>query len=159
VKDIIKKILREEKKKLFIPRNIDERSVEFGKMVKDASNNFLTKNNIKSLKYIIKVDELWEYDLDYADIDNAIRYEGKIIISNGEDLDNKILYYNVKYPDLIDYSHTISSYLNYLISQHNPKDLVINDLEIEVDSVVDSIKMDFIFTHQNRKVVSFSKTI
>jgi hypothetical protein len=60
---------------------------------------------------------------------------------------------------LIDYAHTISSYLNYLISQHNPKDLVINDLEIEVDSVVDSIKMDFIFTHQNRGVVSFSKTI
>ena len=158
MKDIIKKILREEKKKLFIPRNIDDRSVEFGKMVKGETNKFLIQNNIKSLKYIIKVDELWD-DLEYDDIDNAIRYEGKIILTNGKDLDIKRLYYNVKYPDLIDYSHTISSYLNYLISQHNPKDLVINDLDIEVDSVVDSIKMDFIFTHQNREVVSFSKTI
>jgi hypothetical protein len=158
MKDIIKKILREEKKKLFIPRNIDDRSVEFEKMVKGETNKFLIQNNIKSLKYIIKVDELWD-DLEYDDIDNAIRYGGKIILSNGKYLDNKRLYYNVKYPDLIDYSHTISSYLNYLISQHNPENIVINDLEIEVDSVVDSIKMDFIFTHQNKEVVSFSKTI
>jgi len=158
MKDIIKKILREEKKKLFIPRNIDDRSVEFEKMVKGETNKFLIQNNIKSLKYIIKVDELWD-DLEYDDIDNAIRYGGKIILSNGKYLDNKRLYYNVYHSDLIDYAHTISSYLNYLISQHNPKNIVINDLEIEVDSVVDSIKMDFIFTHQNREVVSFSKTI
>ena len=172
MKDIIKKILREEKKKLFIPRNIDDRSVEFEKMVKGETNKFLIQNNIKSLKYIIKVDELWD-DLDYADIDNAIRYEGKIILNDGKDLDIKRLYYNVNHSDLIDYAHTMSGYLSHLISQHNPEDIVIKDLEIEVDSVVGRIEIDGIFTlfkpggtvydYQNKKhmkkVVNFSKTI
>jgi hypothetical protein len=67
----------------------------------------------------------------------------------------------------------MSGYLSHLISKHNPEDIVIKDLEIEVDSVVGRIEIDGIFTlfkpggtvydYQNKKhmkkVVNFSKTI
>ena len=148
------------KGKLFIPRNIDDRSVEFGKMVKGETNKFLIQNNIKSLKYIIKVDELWD-DLEYDDIDNAFwnNTNCEVIFNNGEKWVNSYSWTKISHSDFIGYSHIMSAYLNKLINKHNPEDLVLDDLEIEVYCVVDSIKMDFIFTHQNREVVSFSKTI
>ena len=183
MKDLIKQILREEikmkiiiteeqKNKLFIPRKIDERDVEFEKIVKIGSDKFLKDNNIKSLRYIVKADEIWD-DLDYADIQNAIRYHGKIILNNDKNFDIKRLYYEIIHSDLLDYSETISSYLSYLITQHNPEDSVLEDLEIEVNSVVGKIKIDGIFTiykpDENEygdrvkdtvdKVVNFSKEI
>jgi hypothetical protein len=159
-----KQILREEKKKLFIPRRIVERDVEFERQVKKDSDKFLTDNDIKSLNYIVKVNQLWD-NLEYDDIDNAIRYEGKIILNDGKDLDIKRLYYNVNHSDLIDYAHTMSGYLSKLINKHNPEDLVLDDLEIEVYCVVGKINMDFYFTkNMNYKlgkteVVSFFKTL
>ena len=145
------------KKKLFIPRKIDGRDVEFEKMVKIASDKFLTDNNIKSLRYIVKADEIWD-DLDYADIDNAIRYEGEITLNDGKKLDIKKLYYNINHPELIEYSETMSGYLSYLLSQQNPKDFVLRDLEVNVESVVGEMKMDFIFV-KNRKANHFFKII
>jgi|LakMenE01Jun11ns_1017448.scaffolds.fasta_scaffold9374873_2 hypothetical protein len=168
MKDIIKKILQEEKKKLFIPRKIDERKANFEKMVKDANNKFLIDNNIKSLNYTIEYEgELWDH-LEYSDIDYAINYESEIILNNGEKLEPR--FSNL---DLIEYGNTMSIYLSHIISQHNPKDLVIKDLEIEVNSVIDSIRTDFIFIiykpggtvydYQNkknmRKVVNITKTL
>lgn len=169
-----KQILREEKKKLFIPRKIDEREVEFEKMVKDGTDKFLIDNDIKSLKYVVKVDELWD-DLDYDDIDNAIwdNEDCEVIFNNGEKWVNSGGWRRISHSDFIDYSHTISGYLSYLMSQHNPEDWVLYDLEIEIDSVVGKIEIDGIFTsfkpggtvydYQNKKhmkkVVNFSKTI
>ena len=161
-------ITEEQKKNLFIPRNLEKREVEFEKMVKDGNDKFLIDNDIKSLKYVIKASQIWD-NLDYADIENAIRYEGEIIFIDGEYLDIKrLLYYKVNHNDLIDYSHTISGYLSYLITQRNPKDLVVNDLEIEVDSVVDKIELGFNFVVvsydsmkmvSKRDVINFSKTL
>jgi hypothetical protein len=155
-----KQILREEKKKLFIPRNIDERSVEFGKMVKGETNKFLIDNDIKSLNYIVKVNQLWD-NLEYSDISNAFwdNTNCEVIFNNGEKWVNSYSWTKISHSDFIGYSHIMSAYLNKLINKHNPEDLVLDDLEIEVYCVVDSIKMDFIFTHQNKEVVSFSKTI
>lgn len=173
MRDLIKQILREEKKKLFVPRGIDERSVEFGKMVKDGSDKFLISNDIKSLKYRIDIEgSLWD-DLDYSFISDGIDDYGEIILNDGEKLNIKKMFYKISHSDFIDYSHIISSYLSYLISQHNPKDFLVEDLEINVESVVGNIKIDFIFTlydingingdFQNKsdmiKVVRFSKTI
>lgn len=163
MKDLIKRILREEKKKLFIPRKIDEREVEFEKMVKDGTDKFLIDNDIKSLKYVVKVDELWD-DLEYDDIDNAIwdNEDCEVIFNNGEKWVNSGGWRRISHSDFIDYSHTISGYLSYLMSQHNPEDSVLDDLEIEIDSVVGKIEIDGIFTtniNKKTKVVNFSKTI
>ena len=176
MKDLIKRILREEKpkKKLFIPRKIDERDVEFERQVKEDSDKFLIDNDIKSLKYIVKVDELWD-DLEYDDIDNAIwnNEDSEVIFNNGEKWVNSGSWRRIDHSDFVDYSHTMSSYLNYLMSRYKPEDIVLDDLEIEIDSVVGKIEIDGIFTiykisddeeyDRNKddieKVVNFSKTI
>ena len=160
IKDITES---EDKKKLFIPRKIDEREVEFEKMVKSGSDKFLIDNDIKSLKYVVKVDELWD-DLEYDDIDNAIwdNEDCEVIFNNGEKWVNSGGWRRISHSDFIDYSHTISGYLSYLMSQHNPEDSVLDDLEVEVDSVVGKIEIDGIFTtniNKKTKVVNFSKTI
>jgi len=166
MKDLIKRILREEKKKLFIPRKIDERDVEFERQVKEDSDKFLIDNDIKSLKYIVKVDELWD-DLEYDDIDNAIwnNEDCEVIFNNGEKWVNSGGWRRISHSDFVEYSNTISGYLSYLINKHNPEDSVLDDLEIEVYCVVGKINMDFYFkknTNYNlgkTEVVSFSKTI
>ena len=174
MKDLIKRILREEKKKLFRPIDLDKRDADFEKNIKAQSDKFLIDNDIKSLKYFVKVDELWD-DLEYDDIGNAIcRYSDcEVIFNNGEKWVNSGGWRRISHSDFIDYSHTMSSYLSYLMSQHNPEDSVLDDLEIEVDSVVGKIEIDGIFTiykmgddeeyDRNKddieKVVNFSKTI
>jgi hypothetical protein len=59
----------------------------------------------------------------------------------------------------------MSAYLSKLINKHNPEDLVLDDLEIEVYCVVGKINMDFYFTKNinyklgKTEVVSFFKTL
>jgi hypothetical protein len=160
MKDLIKRILREEKKKLFIPRKIDGRDVQFEKMVKDDTDKFLIDNDIKSLKYIVKVDALYD-DLDYDDIDNAIwdNEDCEVIFNNGEKWVNSGSWVRIDHSDFVEYSHTMSSYLSYLINQYNTDDYVIEDLEIEVDSVVGRIDINCFFTTIINGDVNFSKTI
>jgi hypothetical protein len=162
MKDLIKRILREEKpkKKLFIPRKIDERDVEFERQVKEDSDKFLIDNDIKSLKYIVKVDELWD-DLEYDDIDNAIwnNEDCEVIFNNGEKWVNSGSWRRISHSDFVEYSHTISGYLSYLINKHNPEDSVLDDLEIEVYCVVGRIDINCFFTTIINGDVNFSKTI
>jgi hypothetical protein len=161
-----KQILREEKKKLFIPRKIVERDVEFERQVKKDSDKFLIDNDIKSLNYIVKVNQLWD-NLDYDDISNAFwnNTNCEVIFNNGEKWVNSYSWTKISHLDFIDYSHIMSAYLSKLINKHNPEDLVLDDLEIEVYCVVGKINMDFYFTkNMNYKlgkteVVSFSKTL
>lgn len=166
MKDLIKRILREEKKKLFIPRKIDEREVEFEKMVKDGSDKFLIDNDIKSLKYgIITQNRLGE--LSYLDIDDATFNGGEIILNNGEKIENRKRFYHINHSDFIEYSHIMSRYLNILIDNHSPKESKIIGLDISVKSVVGKIKIDGIivfvsydrYLSRNIERVNFSKTI
>ena len=72
MRDLIKQILREEKKKLFFPRNIDERDVDFQKTVKTASDKFLISNDIKSLKYRIDIEGSLLDGIDYSFISDEV---------------------------------------------------------------------------------------
>ena len=155
-----KQILREEKKKLFIPRKIDEREVEFEKMVKDGTNKFLIDNDIRSLNYIVKVNQLWD-NLEYDDIDKAFwgNEDCEVIFNNGEKWVNSGGWRRISHLDFVEYSHTISGYLSYLINKHNPEDSVLDDLEIEVYCVVGRIDINCFFTTIINGDVNFSKTI
>lgn len=164
MKDLIKQILMEEKKKLFVPRNIDERHIEFEKKVKDTSDKFLIDNNIKSLEYYIDIDVLI-YDIDYSDIENNIILDSVIKLNDGKSLTGEF-FRKIKSPNR-DYTRTISYYLNYLISQHNPKDRVVSNLSIMIYCEVGKIKMKFNFEIEERsgyklslkKEINFSKTL
>ena len=169
MKDLIKQILREEnskKGKLFIPRRIVERDVEFEKLVKDTNDKFLTDNDIRSLNYIVKVNQLWD-NLEYDDIDTAFwnNTNCEVIFNNGEKWVNSGSWRRISHSDFVEYSNTISGYLSYLINKHNPEDSVLDDLEIEVYCVVGKINMDFYFKKNinyklgKTEVVSFSKTL
>jgi hypothetical protein len=154
------------KGKLFIPRKIDERDVEFERQVKKDSDKFLTDNDIRSLNYIVKVNQLWD-NLEYDDIDNAFwnNTNCEVIFNNGEKWVNSGSWRRISHSDFIDYSHIMSAYLSKLINKHNPEDLVLDDLEIEVYCVVGKINMDFYFTKNinyklgKTEVVSFFKTL
>lgn len=167
MKDLIKRILREEKKKLFIPRRIDDRLSDYEKIVKDTNDKFLNDNGIKSLKYSIKTENRLG-ELSYSDIDDATFNFGEIILNNGEKIDNKKRFYHINHSDFIEYSHIMSSYLNNLINENRPKEGKIIGLDISIDSVIGNIKIDGIivfvsydFTNLKRNIdrISFSKII
>jgi hypothetical protein len=167
MKDLIKRILREEKKKLFIPRKIDEREVEFEKMVKDTNDRFLKDNDIKTLNYSIKTQNR-SGELSYLDIVDATFNGGEIILNNGEDM--KLYYNGNKWSiasDFNEYSLIISEYLNSLIKENYPNESKIIGLDISVESVVGKIKIDGIivfvsydrYLSRNIDRINFSKTI
>ena len=165
-------ITEEQKKKLFVPIDLDKRDADFEKNIKAQSDKFLIDNDIKSLEYVIKVRELWG-SLDYADIENAVIYEGKVILNKGKELNFDKGWTTISHSDFIDYAHIMSSYFTFLIAKHNPRDLVVNDLKVDVTATVGSIKTEVIFTlfepggtvydYQNKKdmkkVVHFYKPI
>ena len=163
-----KEILREEKKKnLFVPRNLENRRIDYEKKVKETNNKFLIDNDIDSLKYSIKINKLWD-DLEYDDIYKGIINRSVIILNNGNNLHYRNMFTKINHSDFIDYSHVISGYLNYLIMGHNPKNLSLNDLEIDINSSVNYINFDIIFTINNfnrlkkaneLNVINFTKTL
>jgi hypothetical protein len=167
MRDLIKRILREEKKKLFIPRRIDDRLSDHEKIVKDTNDKFLNNNDIKSLKYSIKTENRLG-ELSYSDIDDATFNFGEIILNNGEEIDSKKRFYHINHSDFIEYSHIMSGYLNNLINENRPEEGKIIGLDISIDSVIGNIKIDGIivfvsYDYTNLKLnidrVNFSKTI
>lgn len=135
-------ITEEQKKNLFIPRNLEKRKVEFEKMVKIGSDKFLKDNDIKTLNYSIKTQNRLS-ELNYYDIDDATFNSGEIILNNNEKIDSRKRFYHISHSDFIDYSHIMSGYLNYLIiNNHSPKESKIIGLDINIESVVGNIKID-----------------
>jgi hypothetical protein len=157
------------KGKLFIPRRIVERDVEFEKLVKDTNDKFLTENNIKSLKYSIKTYNQYG-ELSYSDIGEAFwdNTDCEVIFNNNEKWVNSGSWTKISHPDFIDYSHIMSNYLNKLIRKNYYDISKIIGLDISIESVVGNTKIDGIivfvsydYTNLKRNIdrINFSKTI
>jgi hypothetical protein len=157
---------KQPKNKLFIPRRIDDRHDDYAKILKKTNDYFLIENNIKSLKYSIKTQSRLS-ELSYYDIDDATLNYGEFILNNGETINNRRRFYTINHSDFIEYSHIMSGYLNYLISENYPDESKIIGLDINIESVVGNIKINgvIVFVSYDRYLsrnidrISFSKTI
>lgn len=140
-----KEVLKEEKKKLFIPRRVDERSAEFEKIVKKETIKFLTENNIKSMKYNV-IESVETYELSYKDIDFACYDDDdcEIIFNDGSKWNNKNGWREISHSGFIKYAHIMSTYLNILIDDL-ASETRIRNLSIDVFANLEKIVIDGAF--------------
>lgn len=151
-------ITEEQKKNLFVPRNLENRDEQYKQQIKKEITKFLTDEDIGEINFEYKDGEL-PFMVEMDDIRHTLRKYGEFLDANGNNIELSFLI------DVSRYSNTISELLNFSIKKDNSvenwDDMMISEIRANIVSTVaeTTIKGKYILYNEEKMLKGYIKNI